>query len=89
MFEKFKNSNDTDPAVQQYLDKRLAEMSPGEKLIKCFELCSSIRLLMISGIQMRYPNASEQEIRKRFAAITLGRDFTDKHLNWDPDREGY
>lgn len=33
------------------------------------------RNLMIAGIKEKYPNASEEEVLKRYAARTIGREF--------------
>ena len=73
MFEEFQTACDTDPAVEEYMLNRLRRMPLSEKLQRCFALSSSLRAFVRAGIQLRFPDADENEIKMRLAALTLGR----------------
>jgi hypothetical protein len=45
--------------------------------------------LAMVGLRQRHPSASDMELRKRFAALTLGRDAAIELFGWDPHREGW
>lgn len=89
MFDEFIGANDTSPEMQDLIDPRLRAMSPEEKLLRCCKLSGAVRLLVLAGIKDRYPECTPDELRKRFAAVTLGREFSLRYFNWDPDKEGY
>ena len=40
-------------------------------------------------VRQRHPAASDAEMRKRFTALTLGRDVSIELFNWDPHLEGW
>ena len=45
--------------------------------------------LAMGGLRQRHPAASSAELRKRFAALTLGRETSIELFGWDPHREGW
>ena len=45
--------------------------------------------LAMAGLRQRYPAGSESELRKRYAALVLGRDTSLALFGWDPEREGW
>jgi len=45
--------------------------------------------LAMAGLRQRYPDGSESELRKRYAALVLGRDASIALFGWDPEREGW
>ena len=45
--------------------------------------------LSMSGLRQRYPAASAEELRKRFAAPVLGRQASISLFGWDPERNGW
>jgi hypothetical protein len=47
------------------------------------------RELILADVRERYPQADEQELRKRFAARVLPREIVIKMFDWDPEKEGY
>ena len=90
MFDKFLTAEDnSSPSVLAEYYLRLDAMSPAEKLLRCIQLSNGVRGFVIAGIEQRYPTASVEEVRKRFAALTLGKEFTVKQFGWDPEVEGY
>lgn len=42
-------------------------MTPEQRLMKAFELTEFARALFVAGLRSRYPDASEEEIRKMAA----------------------
>ena len=47
------------------------------------------RNLAMSGVRSRYPNASPEELRRRFAALVLDAETVRRVYGWDPEKEGY
>lgn len=45
--------------------------------------------LAMAGLRQRHPDGSDEELRKRFAALTLGREASIELFDWDPHREGW
>ena len=43
----------------------------------------------MAGIRQRYPEASEEEVRRRLAAVLFDRETVIKVFGWDPEIEGY
>ena len=64
---------DTEPEVERIQVALWREMSALEKTRIVAEASTSIRDLSLAGIRLRYPKASEDECRLRYALITLGR----------------
>ena len=89
MFNGDSELSDTDPEVSEQIYKRLASMPPGEKLRRCMQLCQTVRTLVLAGIYARHPGASSEEVRKRFAALTLGEEFARQYLEWNVQKEGW
>lgn len=89
MFEEISSIDDTLPSVEQMKFALLRKMTPQERLHRFFNLCAAARKFVNSGIYLRHPNCSEEEFRKRKAAILLGKEYTQKYYNWDPEIEGY
>ena len=47
------------------------------------------RELILAVLRTRYPQADEQELRKRLAARLLPREIVIRMFGWDPEKEGY
>jgi hypothetical protein len=81
--------SDTDPEAERILIE-LARVTPAWK--KCEQIVAAIktgRELAMAGLRGRYPHAGEDELRRRLAALVLGRDIAMRVYGWDPDVEGY
>lgn len=59
-------NNDTDPLVQNQLDRIFAKMSLSERAVRYFTLWESNRAMLREGIRQRFPKATPEEIEKRF-----------------------
>lgn len=80
---------DTDAAIQSMLTERLSKMTSTERMRRFFLLYETARSFVLAGLHSRYPNCSEQEFKKRKAALFLGRDYALKTYGWDPESAGY
>ena len=62
----------------------LRKKNPGERIRMTAELTAWVRELVKRSIRARYPDAGEHELRCRFAAIWLGREWAIRACGWDP-----
>ena len=69
---------DTDPKAYDVMMQRLREMTPEQRFAQAMALTKTVRELAWEGVRKRPPNASEDEIRRRFAIITLGKELAEK-----------
>ncbi len=44
--------------------------------------------MAMAGLRSRHPQASEEELRLRLAALRLGRDLMVRAFGWDPEALG-
>lgn len=89
MFEKSGVPSDTSKEAEELLIKLLREMTLEEKLQKTFGLMQFAKNLTIVGIKYRHPDADEEGIRRRYAAIVLGEKLAEELYGWDLKRDGY
>ena len=81
--------NDTDKQTEQAYLKLLRDAPLWRKAAMVDALTRACQELAAAGIRLRYPNASEEEVRMRLAALWLERELMIRIFNWDPAREGY
>lgn len=53
------------PNHEAYLEA-LRRMTPGERMMKVFELNDFVREMFMAGLRHSYPNATEEELRQIF-----------------------
>lgn len=82
-------SPDTDEAAERYLFERLRALPPWRKAEMISAATRAACELSMAGVRQRYPTATADELRKRFAALVLGRETSIALFGWDPDREGW
>ena len=82
-------SPDTDPAAERYLVDKLRNLPPWRKAEMLSVSTRAAYDLAMAGLRRRYPRAEEPELRRRYAALTLGRDASIALFGWDPEREGW
>jgi hypothetical protein len=63
---------DTPPETERVLFAMLREMPPWRKLEMVAQLNQAGRELVLAGLHTRYPTATQNELRRRLAAILLG-----------------
>lgn len=80
---------DTDEATERKLIDLTRALPDWKKLNLLFSLIESGRQLALSGLRSRYPQATREELKKRYAALVLDRDTVMKVYGWDPEKEGY
>jgi hypothetical protein len=80
---------DTDEGAEQVLIE-LARATPAwKKFQQVASATETVRAFAMAGLKERYPNATEEELRKRLAALALDRETVIKVYGWDPEIEGY
>ena len=75
---------DTDPAAEQLQFEIWRQMAAEKRLRLVGELCDSTRHFAAVGIRLRYPDASETEVRMRLAETWLDRETMMRCYGWDP-----
>jgi len=80
---------DTDPETERLL----IELSRNRPIWKQFRQVGALnrmtRAFAMAGIRQRYPEATEEEVRRRLAAVLFDRKTVIKVFGWDPEIEGY
>jgi hypothetical protein len=82
-------SRDTSEETERIMLDLLRKKSPAERIRMAGELTAWVRELVKRSIQARYPDAGEHELRCRFAAIWLGREWAIRAFDWDPEEHGW
>lgn len=82
-------SHDTTPEAQQLMFELLRRAPAWKRLALTCELIQATRALMLAGLRRRFPEASEEEIRRRFIARVLTREEVINAYGFDPVVEGY
>ncbi len=82
-------SPDTDEAAERYLFERLRTLPAWRKAEMLSVSTRAACELAVTGLRQRYPAASADELRNRFAALVLGREASIEMFGWDPHREGW
>jgi len=80
---------DIDAETERVLIELTRAMPDWKKFRQIAALSEGCRRLALVGLRDRYPNATEVELRKRFAALVLDRETVIKMFGWDPEVEGY
>lgn len=81
--------DDNDPEARRALFEKVRQMPMWERAARWNELTQARRELILSDLRKQYPQADEQELRKRFAARVLPREIVIRMFDWDPEKEGY
>lgn len=76
---------DTDPRVEEQLVQMLRQTPPWRKIQMVAELNATVKLMLLTGLRQRYPNASEAELRRRLAGLLLGEELASKAYGELPD----
>ncbi|GIV21588.1 MAG: hypothetical protein KatS3mg023_3339 [Armatimonadota bacterium] len=76
---------DTDPRVEEILVQMMRQTPPWRKMQMVAELNATVKVMLLSGLRQRYPNASEAELRRRLAGLLLGEELASKVYGELPD----
>jgi hypothetical protein len=82
-------SPDTTPEVQRVHFELMRRLPGWKRLSLAFELTQATRQLVLADIRHHNPEASDEEVRKRFIARVLSRKDVIRAYGFDPTLEGY
>jgi hypothetical protein len=82
-------SPDTSPEAQQVQFELLRRTPVWKRLALTCELIQAGRKLMLSDLHRHYPQASEDELRRKLIARLLTRDEVIRAYGFDPKEEAY
>lgn len=77
--------SDTPIEIRRKQFELLRKLSPEERLTQALDLTDTVRQLVMSDLRHRHPEASEDEIRRRFIGRVLTRDEVIRAYGFDPD----
>ena len=81
--------SDTDPAAERVMIELARKTPIWKKFAQVADTTATTRAFAMAGLRSRYPAASEEEIRRRLAAVVLDRETVIQVYGWDPKIEGY
>jgi len=64
--------SDTHPKMESLYIELLRQANPTRKMNMLAQLNSAVRLLAITGLRSKYPQATENELRRKLADLLLG-----------------
>ena len=67
--------SDTHPKIEQMQIELWRQASPTRKIHMLAQLNASARILALTGLRSRFPQASEIELRRRLADLILGEEL--------------
>jgi hypothetical protein len=71
-------SSDTHPEMEALQVQFWQQASPTRKMQMLAQLNASARILALTGLRSRYPQANEAELRRRLAGLLLGEELASK-----------
>ena len=82
-------SPDTTPEAQRKHYELMRQLSPEQKLSMAFALTDATRKLILADLHYRFPDANDDEIKRRFIARVLPREDVIRVYGFDPKAEGF
>jgi hypothetical protein len=82
-------SPDTTPDAQRMHYELMRKLSPEQRLSMAFALTDATRTMILADLRYRFPQANDDEIRRRFIARVLSRDDVIRAYGFDPKAEGF
>jgi len=70
--------SDTSPEIEKLRIERIRQMPPWKRLYLAGQMIQTVRLLNLSGLRSRYPNATEGELKRRLADLWLGPELAER-----------
>ena len=70
--------SDTHPKMEALQVQLWRQASPTRKMHMLAQLNASVRIVALTGLRSRHPNASEDELRRRLADLLLGQELARK-----------
>ncbi|HEV7893464.1 MAG TPA: hypothetical protein VGP08_22815 [Pyrinomonadaceae bacterium] len=81
--------DDTTPEAERALIEMLRRAPTWKRAEQLGGLIHSRNVLILADLRRRYPEAGEEELRKRLASRLLPREDVIRVFGWDPEKEGY
>lgn len=78
-------SADTSIEMQRQHFQMMRTLSPGRRLQLALELTDSVRKFILADLRYRFPEESEEQIKRRFIARVLPRGEVIRVYGFDPD----
>lgn len=82
-------SPDTTAEAQAMHYEMMRRLPAPKRLALAFELTEALRKLILANLRQRFPQASDEDIRRRFIARVLPRADVIRVYGFDPEEEGY
>jgi hypothetical protein len=82
-------SQDTTSEAQRKHYELMRKLSPEQRLSMAFALTDATRDLILADLHHRFPEADENEIRRKFIARVLSRKDVIRAYGFDPKAEGF
>jgi hypothetical protein len=82
-------SQDTTPEAQSKHYELMRKLSPEQRLSMAFALTDATRNLILADLHHRFPEANENEIKRKFIARVLSREDAIRAFGFDPKAEGF
>jgi hypothetical protein len=79
--------SDTSPEAEAALVRILRAMPPDRRLQQAFALTEAAREFAKAGLRSRYPDASPEELHRRFADLVLGRELARRVYGPGPEED--
>ncbi len=80
--------SDTNLKIEQLMVEQYRNKTVLEKLEMIVELNITGQQLALIGLKLRYPDASETEMKLRLAALRLDKEIMEKVFNWNIVEKG-
>ena len=77
--------SDTHPKMEALQIQLWRQASPTRKMQMLAQLNQSARLLVLAGLHSQFPQASEDELRRKLAGLQLGEEIACKVYGKMPD----
>ena len=81
--------SDTTPEAQQMHYELMRRLPASRRLELALELTEAGRQLILADLELRFPQAGDEELRRRFIARVLPRADVIRAYGFDPLNEGY
>ena len=75
--------SDTHPKMEALQIQLWRQASPTRKMHMLAQLNASARMLAMTGLRSRFPQASEAELRRKLADVLLGKELAQKVYDGD------
>ncbi len=79
---------DTTPDALTAYVALIAGLSPAGRAARTRDLTLAVNTLALTGLRLRHPESTEQELLLRLAALRLGDDLVERMYGWRAPADG-